>query len=168
MLTSPADSGVNPEIITGLRYTEPDVVERLPWGKESMFAHLHTNRSSSSVSTKPPVQPPLREQLRAELASATRNSTENSVYCIIYSAFLHRVRALLLIDEIDEDVSLIDLGIDSLVASEIGSWARKELGVRIPNSVIFGGASVRDIAGVAVRGLDQTWILEKNEAVGGK
>lgn len=78
---------------------------------------------------------------------------------------MERLGVLLQMDTIDEEKSLLDLGIDSLVAAEIGSWARKELRVQIPNSLIFGGASVRDIVDVAVKHLDRGWLRLRGSTV---
>lgn len=71
------------------------------------------------------------------------------------NALARKLGVLLQMDKIDETKSLLDLGIDSLFAAEIGSWTRKELRVQIPNSLIFGGARMRDVVDVAVKHLDK-------------
>jgi acyl carrier protein len=167
VLASPADSGRDPEIITGLREITPDILEQAPWAKQPFFAHLITQGANGATAqTKPQLS--VREKLSEELSAATAVTTspeekKTPVQDIVRDALLHRLGVLLQTDvkHIDEEISLLDMGIDSLVASEIGSWARKELRVQIPHSMIFGGASVTDIVGFVVKHLDKGWVMLK-------
>ncbi|KAF2472828.1 ketoacyl-synt-domain-containing protein, partial [Lindgomyces ingoldianus] len=156
VLASPHDSRSSPEIITGLRNVEPDMLPHSPWANEPMFAHLLTPESTDTTMKSKP-QLSVREKLSEELSSVSTTLVEDNVYDIVRSAFMDRLSVLLQIDveDIDESVSLLDLGIDSLVATDIGSWARKELRVQVPHSMVFGGASALDLVKFAVEHLDR-------------
>jgi malonyl CoA-acyl carrier protein transacylase/acyl carrier protein len=171
VLASPADSGVSHEIIAGLSSIEPDMLEHCPWAKQPMFAHLLTTGTTEST-MKPKPQLSVREKIQAELTALSGSTVSHltgevqaePIQEIIQTALLDRLSVLLQIDakEIQVNSSLLDLGIDSLVATEIGSWTRKELKVQVPHSIIFGGASVADIVNYAVLHLDKEWVMMQN------
>lgn len=53
-------------------------------------------------------------------------------------------------DDMDDNVALVELGVDSLVAVEAGSWFTKQLNVDIPVLRILGGACLVDL-------VEDTW-----------
>ncbi|ORY16811.1 hypothetical protein BCR34DRAFT_506815 [Clohesyomyces aquaticus] len=161
VLASPPDSGLSAEIIAGIRSVEPDMLPHCPWASEPMFVHLLKLESTETTAKRKPERS-VREKLRDELSSVSMK--ENSVYETIRAALLDRLSVMLQIEQgvIDDQVSLLDLGIDSLVATEIGSWSRKELRVQVPHSMVFGGASVADIVHFTVKHLDRAWVMLKN------
>lgn len=77
---------------------------------------------------------PDRKELNKQLA-ASSDLSESEIRVIITDAFSRKLGALLHPDDIDEDRSLFNLDIDSLVATEKGSWAKKELRVHISHSL---------------------------------
>nr|P9WET7.1 RecName: Full=Reducing polyketide synthase Preu2; AltName: Full=biosynthesis protein Preu2 [Preussia isomera]UNY67714.1 polyketide synthase Preu2 [Preussia isomera] len=167
VLASPADSGRNPEIITGFPELTSDMLESSVWGKQPIFTHLVTAGTRPSTIVQPKPHLSVRERLNNQLSSTITSApekAESSSHDIIRNGLVERLSVLLQVDvkQIDEDISLLDMGIDSLVASEIGSWARKELRVQIPHSMIFGGASVANIVDFAVAHLDKEWLALKN------
>jgi acyl transferase domain-containing protein/NADP-dependent 3-hydroxy acid dehydrogenase YdfG/acyl carrier protein len=174
VLASPANSGINPEIITGIRDVERSMIPYIPWGKDSRFASIISS-AASDTKNKPKHVLSIREQIGGSITSIASNNIavkkttstsqpEDEVFGLIRTALLKHLCVLLQIDDIDEKVSLLDLGIDSLVALEIGSWARKELQVQVPHSMIFGGASVVDIAGFIAKGLDRGWAGQRRRS----
>jgi malonyl CoA-acyl carrier protein transacylase/SAM-dependent methyltransferase/NAD(P)-dependent dehydrogenase (short-subunit alcohol dehydrogenase family)/acyl carrier protein len=171
VLASPADSGVNPEIITGIRDIEKGMIPHIAWGKDPKFASLISNAAPDTKEKLKPVLS-IREQLGETITSmaytntaldqtASKSQPDDQIFDLIRTALLKHLCVLLQIDDINEKMSLLDLGIDSLVALEIGSWARKELQVQVPHSMIFGGASVVDVAGFVAKGLDMRWVGEQ-------
>ena len=97
---------------------------------------------------------PGRKELNKQLA-ASSDLTESEICVIITDAFSRKLGALLQTDDIDEDRSLFNLDIDSLVATEKGSWAKKELRVHISHSLNLGGASMKETVDVAISRLDR-------------
>ena len=162
VLASPANSGAGPELVTGIRNLEPNMLEHCSWAKTSMFAPLIT-KPSAIIDLASQCDPSHRRQLSKHLAAPFASSSDET-RAIVTAAISRKLGILLQMDEIDEEKSLLDLGIDSLVAAEIGSWARKELRVQIPNSLIFGGASMREVVDVAVRHLDRGWVRLKGSS----
>jgi acyl transferase domain-containing protein/ubiquinone/menaquinone biosynthesis C-methylase UbiE/acyl carrier protein len=167
VLASPVGSGMDPEIITGIRDIESSLIPHMPWSKDPRLASLISNVTPDVKRSNKPILS-IREQLGKQpvsLAQATStsasktgaspNQPEDEVFNLVREALLDHLSVILQIDNIDDKVSLLDMGIDSLVALEIGSWVRKELQVQIPQSMIFGGASVVDIARFVVKGLDR-------------
>ena len=139
------------------------MLEQCNWARDQMFAHIITKRKAAATS-EPEHKPSHRRQLSKQLAELS--TSPDDIRALVTNALARKLGILLQIDNVDETKSLLDLGIDSLVAAEIGSWARKELRVQIPNSLIFGGASMRDVVDVAVRHLDKGWVRLKGSAAG--
>jgi acyl carrier protein len=167
VLASPVDSGMDPEIITGIRDIESSLISHMPWSKDPRLASLISNVTPDVKRSNKPILS-IREQLGKQPVSLTQatstsasktgasaNQPEDEAFNLVREALLDHLSVILQIDNIDDKVSLLDMGIDSLVALEIGSWARKELQVQVPQSMIFGGASVVDIARFVVKGLDR-------------
>ena len=73
------------------------------------------------------------------------------------AAFMAQLRVILQITdrEIDQNVPLIDLGIDSLVAVEVRTWFVKELKVDLPVLKILGGASIANLSEHALENLPE-------------
>jgi len=67
-------------------------------------------------------------------------------------------------DELDTKVSLMQLGIDSLIAVEIRSWFLKSVGVDMPVLRIIGGSSITDICKDAMARLPQLVQQEASES----
>jgi acyl carrier protein len=159
-LSSPCDSGADPEIITGLRDVEPDMMPFCPFVKNPIFAHSisHTTNASGKTEPKATVREKLSDRLRVVcVESSSITSTSTQVFDIVREGFLDRISMLLQIavEEIDENKCLLDMGVDSLVATEIGSWSRKELGLQVPQSLILGDRGLRDIVDFVVEKLEE-------------
>ncbi|KAF2122165.1 hypothetical protein BDV96DRAFT_537235 [Lophiotrema nucula] len=161
ILASPVDAGMNPEMITGLRNIEPEMLTDSHWAKDPLFAHIRTQAAAPNAPA-PTVKLSVRQKLTEKVvetqpASTTvvSDSTTESMSEIVGSALVTRLKALLQMDEIDTKANLLDIGLDSLVATEIGSWIRKELKIDVPHSKIFSGASVEDLTKFAVQLMDK-------------
>ncbi|KAF2014161.1 ketoacyl-synt-domain-containing protein [Aaosphaeria arxii CBS 175.79] len=159
ILASPADSGIPVEIITGVREIEHDMMDRFIAAKEPRFAHLRVHKQISH-SKKHEQQLSLREQIQAAHGTPS-DDLQDTIAKIVHAGFVNRLSVLLHMskEEIPENRSLLEVGIDSLVATEVGSWARKELKVQVPSSMIFGGSSLLDLVKYATDHLDEEWIM---------
>ncbi|KAF2258046.1 hypothetical protein CC78DRAFT_622136 [Lojkania enalia] len=161
VLASPANSGVNPEITVGIRPLEPGVLENTPWANDAMFAHYHIETPSQTDASKPTLSD--HEKLKRQLIAVSTGSPETEITGVIQDAFVAKLSNLVQTDvgDIEDTTNLLDLGVDSLVASEIGSWARKELNVQIPLSMILGCANVKEIVDFAMEHLDKPTLLKR-------
>lgn len=73
--------------------------------------------------------------------------------------FLARLRRTLMISEdetVNEKASLVEQGIDSLMAVEVRSWFLKELEVDIPVLKILGGSSITDLLAESMERVPKT------------
>ncbi|KAF2708693.1 hypothetical protein K504DRAFT_491370 [Pleomassaria siparia CBS 279.74] len=170
VLASPADSGISPEIITGVRDIDPALVPHIPWGTNPRFANLINEGSHcTDKSCKP--RRSVREELREEIAAAEVSSSSSSsapsaqdkVFNIIRTNLVKHLSVLLQFEGIDDKRNLLDMGMDSLVASDIQSWAKKELSVDVPHAVIFGDVNVVDIASFITSHLDTRWVCVQQQ-----
>ncbi|KAF2731318.1 ketoacyl-synt-domain-containing protein [Polyplosphaeria fusca] len=149
ILASSPESGMNPEIITGLRNIDSDMLTRLPFAKYPLFAQIHVPSSKSTSVQSAPLRETVNERgsTRPSSPSTTPEAAEGKLYQSIRTSFLKRLGALLRSDmkDTDDEVSLLNLGIDSLISSDIVSWAKKELDVRLPQTLVFGGGSIKEL-----------------------
>ncbi|KAK1140467.1 putative Hybrid PKS-NRPS biosynthetic cluster [Aspergillus melleus] len=134
VLASPANSGRNPEVVSGLRTIDPVVDDRV----------LSDEELKTVGDAKRSVVP-----VKVQLAEAT---TRDEARDIIQKCFSARVVLLLQlhVDDMDDNVPLIELGVDSLVGVEARSWFTKQLNVNISVLRILGGACVADLAADAL------------------
>ncbi|KAI1259180.1 polyketide synthetase [Xylariaceae sp. FL1019] len=139
------DSGLDPEITTGLRHVGSSE-ERVPfWFNNPRFSHLIVHETDDADGAKKGAAIPLRTQLEGA-------TTKGEVFKIIQAGFLARLQQLLKMDFEDdrtEDEVLglrtDSIGIDSLIAVEIRTWFLKNLQVNVPVLKILGGASLGEI-----------------------
>ncbi|KAL4757023.1 uncharacterized protein BDW70DRAFT_171762 [Aspergillus foveolatus] len=143
VLASPADSGRNPEIVTGIRVIDPVVDDRVSWRANPKFSHFWRTDSGfaegGSGEGKRTAAP-----VKVQLLDATSKVQARR---IIQECFSARLVVLLQLhaEDMDDHTALVELGVDSLVAVEARSWFTKQLGVDIPVLRILGGASVVDL-----------------------
>ncbi len=84
-------------------------------------------------------------------------------------SFLARLRQILAVgadDPIDELVTLVEQGVDSLMAVEVRTWFLKELDVDIPVLKILGGSSVLDLLDDAISLLPPS-VVDMSQLKGG-
>lgn len=134
------DSGLDPEIIVGLG-TEIDT----PWRSIPRFNHCRVQRNrerhekGSNHNEDQPMQS-IEDRLKAAC-------NEEQSLSILKEAIAGRVNLALGSPSgvIDEQVGLIRLGIDSLVAVEIRSWLLRVLQIDVPVLRFLSGSSLNDI-----------------------
>ncbi|KAF4335575.1 polyketide synthase [Fusarium beomiforme] len=129
------------ELVTGVTPIYTDAQASDQYLKDVKFGHflmerLDTQAYSGKASTVP---------VRVQLADV---KTRADAVAIIKDSFIVRLRRVLAVgpDEvINEKVTLVEQGVDSLMAVEVRSWFIKELDVDIPVLKILGGMSVPDL-----------------------
>ncbi|GKZ79776.1 type I Iterative Polyketide synthase (PKS) [Aspergillus niger] len=135
------------ELITGLAPIGMAQAETAFWAANPKFGLLVRDQTTSStVSTlgengRSIAQVPVWIQLQ----DAT---SPQEVSTLIQVALGSKLRASLFLsatDPLSPETPLVDLGIDSLVAVEVRTWAAKELSVDLPVLKILGGASILDL-----------------------
>ncbi|PKS11761.1 hypothetical protein jhhlp_001750 [Lomentospora prolificans] len=161
ILASRPDSADSPEFETGLRTDEGrsrDIVSEPP-----MLQHLGIKGNiagSVGVQTKENIK------TKARLLTAT---THEQVFDILKEGFLLKLQTALQADPNKPmlDLSLDEIGADSLVAVDIRSWFLKESGVDVPVLKILNSPSVRDLLAFAQNSVPQSIIpnvLREGEA----
>ncbi|KAI1167690.1 hypothetical protein F5B18DRAFT_600946, partial [Nemania serpens] len=133
------DSGLSPEVIAGLG-TEIDT----PWRAMPRFGHcrIKSDRKGARYETRGPEQSNQTIQDQLQLAD------DSSQALVILKAALSRRVGMAICsssEDVDENVGLISLGLDSLVAVEVRSWLLKILEVDVPVLKFLSGSSLRSI-----------------------
>lgn len=164
-------SGLNPEIVTGLRMINIKDEEPAPWMDIPRFQHCiikgvgdtgSNNRGTGTVPMKVRLaEATSHEQILEVVTSKSIDDGIDSDMLIIpEDAFLAKLQVALQINvESAADQSKLldsgadDLGVDSLVAVEIRAWFLKELEVDMPVLKILGGATIGDLLTFAVKKL---------------
>jgi malonyl CoA-acyl carrier protein transacylase/SAM-dependent methyltransferase/NAD(P)-dependent dehydrogenase (short-subunit alcohol dehydrogenase family) len=150
-------SGVNPEIITGVKTLNSQEATEALWAGHPRFGHFIRNAGSAKIpsATKSDTLP-VKTQLEKckdvdEMAIVLRGKLS---YSAIFDPTLTNVAALvsklksslMMSDEsVSDTTPLIDLGVDSLVAVEVRTWFAQELGADVAVLKILGGPSVHEL-----------------------
>lgn len=159
ILSGRPDSGLDPEIIVGLG-TEVDT----PWRSIPMFSHCRVKSSEerraegSNRHEEQPIQS-IENRLKAA------GNDEQALH-VLKEAISGRLSLALGSPDgsIDEQIGLIRLGLDSLVAVEIRSWLLKVLQIDMPVLRFLSGSSLNDICHDVLSDLPSSlkpWINDK-------
>lgn len=136
------EMNLDPVISTGIERVPADRKHLPPWITYPRLSHylIDTQASNTVADSKQTVQP-----VREQLIEAT---TAEQVLSIIKTCFAAKLQIVLQLtdEEVDMNVPLVEIGIDSLVAVEVRSWFLKELQTDMPVLKILGGGSVSDLA----------------------
>ncbi|KAJ4163171.1 hypothetical protein LMH87_004915 [Akanthomyces muscarius] len=146
------DSTRSFEVIVGISRIKKflEEGERPAWLNDPRCSHLTSTvkvqtqqRSENAASS---------HNLRGQMESA---HTEEEALPTLRDACCAKLESMMQLPEgsVDVDRSMIDIGIDSLVAVEIRTWFLKELGSDIPVLKILGGHSVATICVIAAQQL---------------
>jgi hybrid polyketide synthase/nonribosomal peptide synthetase ACE1 len=152
------------EIITGVvpRFANQDGVAA--YLQDVKFGHLILERTAEKSDGSGAVQVPVRVQLQTA-------TTEDEAREIMQIGFTSRVKKILRIPE-EEDfsdtTSLVEQGVDSLVAVEIRGWFLKEVDVDIPVLKVLGGASIQDLLTEAIGHLAPAMIPQMGSTSAGE
>ncbi|EGR49882.1 uncharacterized protein TRIREDRAFT_59315 [Trichoderma reesei QM6a] len=129
-----------PDLITGLnRHSLRDDVQRPFWHENLKFSHHTISEYRQAEATTAE-----RMSLAQRLAQAmTTEEAENLIregFCAKLERMLQAAKGSIHVSQ-----SLLNLGVDSLIAVEIRSWFLKELDVDVPVLKVLSGASVSDL-----------------------
>lgn len=160
-------------ITTGIRTIRDDEEIQGPWFDNALFSHCiieARSAESDGGSSGKKVSLPVTEQLAcaANEEQAVKvlqgKAPSATPYTMMISlrlthgppdCFSAKIKVILQLadQEIDPEASLVELGVDSLVAVEVRSWFLKELKVDIPVLKVVGGASVAELCQIAFKKL---------------
>ncbi|KAI6388797.1 putative Hybrid PKS-NRPS biosynthetic cluster [Pyricularia oryzae] len=143
------------EVITGLRESRNEA-DRPFWAAEPRFSFFVKGKPSAAIlghgvsqatgGAESMGSSPL-DDLRATLATISATMDEATLIVKIKAALAQKLENLLQLQpgSINMDGSLISLGIDSLLAMEVGSWLRNTVGAEVSVLQILGGATGESI-----------------------
>ncbi|KAI2473089.1 hypothetical protein F4781DRAFT_427851 [Annulohypoxylon bovei var. microspora] len=146
------------EIATGVRRVRIDEESQPIWAANPLMSHYILN--GENVNNTPTGRRP-REPLKMQLLSA---QSHDVVRRHIKVALLEKLGILLQldVDTMDqarlEATRLDELGLDSLMATEIRAWLLKNLQVNYPVLKILSGISIFELIEAAVDGIPQAMI----------
>ncbi|RAL07848.1 polyketide synthase A [Aspergillus homomorphus CBS 101889] len=132
-----AKSGDGSEIIIGfssaMRPDDDQIVS--PWHSNPILSHFFSGKTMQERQGEPVAS---TRTIRARLA---QSKCKEEACQILLTFFTQRLQSMLQLPagKLRTDVQLLDLGCDSLLAVEIGSWFEKEAGIEIPAlEVLYG------------------------------
>lgn len=139
ILSGRPESGLSPEVVAGIG-TEIDT----PWRSIPRFWHCRVKDEERRIAGQHHGQKQTPQSIQEHLKGV---SDGKEGFAILKAAIASRVCLALgsPSEDIDEHVSLITLGLDSLVAVEIRSWLLKILEVDVAVLKFLGGSSLYDI-----------------------
>ncbi|KAI9035214.1 lovastatin nonaketide synthase [Aspergillus affinis] len=145
VLASPVGSTAAHEIISGIREVEP-LNDGVAWISNPQLSHFVVDKTNVKANKADKRVMPIKDQLReARTLPVLRQ--------IIQDGFTARLLILLQLsaDNMNEEVPLVELGVDSLVAVEVRSWFLKNVNIDLPVLKILGGSSLLDIVEIALQ-----------------
>lgn len=134
-------SGLDPEIISGLRVMGRAEANDALWSGNPRFGHLIREVGAAKLpSAAKAASVPVKTQLEAA-------GDQEAMSAILRAAFKSKIKAALQVsgDTLDETTPLIDMGVDSLVAVEIRTWFAQEVGADVAVLKILGGPSIHEL-----------------------
>lgn len=148
------DSGIDPELSTGLRRIDPEDPYQPIWYNNPIFSKCILQKVTSTAhETSTSTGPSIKVRLQT-----AKNHTQ--IASIIQDCFVIQLRILLGVAADDgsarqtmPDSRTDELGIDSLIAVEIRSWFLKNLNINVPVLKILSGVTIRDLTQFAVKEL---------------
>ncbi|TWU75743.1 putative nrps-t1pks biosynthetic cluster [Metarhizium rileyi] len=135
------------ELLTGLspKYSDENVHDQIL--KDAKFGHFVRRRTKVDMVSGGTTGIPIRAQL-----SKLKNYEE--VVNAVKDSFIGRLRRILSVspeETIHESLTLVEQGVDSLMAVEVRTWFFSELQVDFPVLKILGGHSIRDLINEAIK-----------------
>ncbi|KAK3317281.1 putative polyketide synthase [Cercophora scortea] len=134
-------SGQIYDIVTGLNRYDADNTT-LPWQVDPRFSHYTLPESEQE---REEYKNGVKKQSVKELLQNAHTETE--VQDVLVPAFINRLERLLQIppNTITGDTSVVELGVDSLVAVEIRSWIWKAIAQDVAVMKIMGAHSIKKL-----------------------
>ena len=136
------DSGMNPEITAGLQRTDPKLVANPPlWAYNPKFHPLRMiTGAGAAVDDRGKDEGSVRTKLAKVIG-------KNDAYVVVLDSLIANLCSRLKMEHssITPGTSIVELGVDSLLAVDMRSWFSKEFGVDIPVLRLLGGATVTEL-----------------------
>ncbi|KAK2873742.1 putative PKS/NRPS-like protein biosynthetic cluster [Arthroderma sp. PD_2] len=153
VISSSLDSGDDYDIISGIRQIDPLIDTNVPWLNEPRLLHYHVSQGETDETKDFKKAVPIKEQL-------AQSSSLEQVHTILEESFADRLSVLLQLkpEEMDKQLPLIELGVDSLVAVEIRTWFMKAVDVSLPVLKVLGGSSLLGLVDAAMGKLEPALI----------
>ena len=136
------DSGMNPEITAGLQRTDPKLVANPPlWAYNPKF---HPLRMITGAGAAVDDRGKDEGSVRSKLAKVT---SKNDAHDVVLDSLIANLCNRLKMEpsSITPETSIVELGVDSLLAVDMRSWFSKEFGVDMPVLRLLGGATVSEL-----------------------
>lgn len=148
------ESSQDSNIVSGLQLMTTEQSIQSWWGASPRASHLIRNSGrgkavglEDDAGAAATARVPLKTRLEAA------KSAEDA-FVIVKDAFMTKLRSSLYNHSLSEDVPLVNLGVDSLVAVVMRNWAKAEVGVDLPALKILGGDTSLEIAAFLTEKLD--------------
>lgn len=159
------DSGLDPEIIVGLG-TEIDT----PWRNIPRFSHCRVKSNEAKREKSPRHHEEHSMQSIDDRLKAAAN--QEQALSVLKEAVAGRLSLALgsPSGKIDDQIGLIRLGLDSLVAVEIRSWLLRVLQIDVPVLRFLSGSSLNDICNDALNDLPaslKSWVSDNDNDING-
>jgi len=137
---------VKAQVVMGVNYIPEDLIVKEAHRRDIKFSHfIQREESGSQVQS-------VKAGVRVKVQLQTAKNQEEA-YAIARDGFFAHLKRMLRIAEeekLEDSVTLVDQGVDSLVAVDIRSWFLKELEVDVPTLKILGGGSIADLIKTAL------------------
>ncbi|UNI18379.1 putative PKS/NRPS-like protein biosynthetic cluster [Purpureocillium takamizusanense] len=148
------DVATEPQVAMGVGYVPADLEVKDVHRRDAKFGYYVLRKEVTSSATRATsgdsaARVPLKVQLQAAKGL-------DETYAVIREAFVAYFRRMLRIPEghfVQDTGTLVEHGVDSLVAVDIRSWFLKELRVDIPTLKILGDGSIADLVSLVVQKL---------------
>ncbi|THC94049.1 hypothetical protein EYZ11_006458 [Aspergillus tanneri] len=150
-------SGRDPEVSAGLAKYDIDKEQDLPlWLQQPKFARYRLIRADGGSQNNSS-----SEAQVSVIAQLKEQTTKDGVRAVLIDGLLSMLRGTLHMaeeDAISPDSTIVELGVDSLVAVQMKSWFSNELDLDMPVLKLLGGATISDLVDDAVDRLSPSLI----------
>ncbi|KAJ0123851.1 Beta-ketoacyl synthase [Diaporthe amygdali] len=148
---SPSNNS-GPEIVTGIKTVSRDELSEVIWRNQIRLSHFIRHSQTSTA-------PAAGSATRAETASIKERletaRDDGEFREIIQNGLINKLKSGMMSGEgnLSVTTSLVDLGVDSLVAVEVRTWFSQEIAFDVGVLKILSGVSIEDLVDDAVQSL---------------
>ncbi|KAK4232439.1 polyketide synthase [Podospora fimiseda] len=137
------------EVPMGVNYLSADAVVKEAHKRDVKFCHF-VKRDEDSDGGNSSAQKSKAVKVKVQLQNA---KSREEAYEILRDGFVANLKRMLRMGEdskVEENVPLVEQGVDSLGVVDIRSWFLKEVMVDVSALKVLGGGSVKDLVGTAL------------------
>lgn len=153
------------QVAMGINYVSTDLEVKAAHKRDVKFSHFIKHEDNSSADQAANKASGVRVKVQLESAKDAEEAR-----AITSAGFLAQLKRLLRLpgeSKLEESATLVELGVDSLVAVDVRSWFLKEVSVDVPTLKILGGGSISELVDTAMEKLalvTAAEVPEKKEA----